>query len=604
MIPPILPPDWRPRGPGTRLPMRRLVPLTAALVLLLVAAAPAAVKAPKARATATGYGGAAASVDPYATKAAIDVLRHGGNAVDAAIAAAGVLGVVEPYSSGIGGGGFMVIRTANGKTDTIDGREFAPEAFKADSFVDPATGQPISFEEGVTSGLGVGVPGTLRTWETALARHGTRSLARVLQPGIRVARQGFKVDETLQTQTEDNAERFADFPATAKIYLPGGKPIKAGSVLKNPDLAKTYALIAKRGATRGFYRGAVAGDIVETVKAPPLRAGATRTVRPGLMSTKDLAAYRTVRRPPAKTAYRGYTVLGMRPPSSGGTTVEEALNILEAFGAPAATTAAELHRYLEASRLAYADRGLYLGDPAFTNVPLKCLLSQAFADRRQKLIGPRAATSPVAAGDCGNPGGVPRRASSGREGPNTTHLTVADRRGNVVSYTFTIEQIGGSGMVVPGRGFLLNNELTDFDFTTGKANSPAPRKRPRSSIAPTLVTKGRRTVLALGSPGGASIITTVLQILVDRFERGMTLPQAIADPRLSERNSATTEAEPAFLASPAAAALMALGHRFTSVEEIGATTGIELERHGRLQAAAEPTRRGGGSAMVVRRRRR
>ncbi len=429
------------------------------------------------------------------------------------------------------------------------------------------------------------------------------AVARLLQPGIRVARRGFKVDETLQMQTEANAARFADFPATAKIYLPGGQPIQAGSVLRNPDLAKTYALIASKGATHGFYRGAVAGDIVETVKAPPQRQGATRTVRPGLMTAADLAAYRAVRRPPATTAYRGYRVLGMRPPSSGGTTVEEALNILEAFGAPAPTTAAELHRYLEATRLAYADRALYLGDPDFTNVPLRCLLSQSFADKRQKLIGPQAAMSPVAAGNCASPGGG-RRASSDGEGPNTTHLTVADRHGTVVTYTFTIEQTGGSGMVVPGRGFLLNNELTDFDFTTGKANSPAPRKRPRSSIAPTIVTKGRRTVLALGSPGGATIVTTVLQILVDRFERGMTLPQAIADPRLSERNAPKTEAEPAFLASPAAAALMALGHQFTPVAEIGAATGIELGRHGKLQAAAEPTRRGGGSAMVVRRRRR
>jgi len=207
----------------------------------------------------------------------------------------------------------------------------------------------------------------------------------------------------------------------------------------------------------------------------------------------------------------------------------------------------------------------------------------------------------VAAGEC--PAGEAGGTSDATEGSSTTHLTVADRRGTVVSYTLTIEQTGGSGMVVPGRGFLVNNELTDFDFAPGKANSPAARKRPRSSMAPTLVLRRGRPVLALGSPGGSTIITTVLQILVDRFERGMSLPAAIADPRVSQRNAPSSDAEPAFVAGPEAAGLAELGHQFTEVEEIGAATGIAFKRGRRLQAAAEPVRRGGGSAMVVRSKR-
>ncbi|MEA2125964.1 MAG: gamma-glutamyltranspeptidase / glutathione hydrolase [Solirubrobacteraceae bacterium] len=579
--------------------MRRLAAVLLLLLAVLVAPASAVVKAPKAKPTATGFGGAAASVDPYATRTAVNVLRRGGNAVDAAVAAAAVLGVVEPYSSGIGGGGFMVIRHRNGTIDTIDGRETAPAAFTEQSFQE--NGAPIDFDEAVSSGLGVGVPGTPATWSFALRRYGTQQLRRALGPAIRLAAKGFVVDATLQTQTEDNAERFADFPATAKIYLPGGQPIQAGDTLKNPDLAATYRRLARRGTTRGFYRGKLAAAIAKLVQHPVVREGATRNVRPGLMTAADLKAYRAIRRKPATTDWRGYKLAGMGPPSSGGSTVLEALNILEAFGAPAPTSSEELHRYLEASRLAFADRSAYLGDPAFTEVPLACLLSQDFADARQQLIGPTAAQSPVAAGDCPAPSG---RGAGDNEGPNTTHLTVADARGNVVSYTFTIEQTGGSGMVVPGRGFLLNNELTDFDFSPGKPNSPAARKRPRSSMSPTLVLKDGKPIVALGSPGGSTIITTVLQILVDRFERGMTLPQAVADPRVSERNVGdTSDAEPAFLAGPDAAALGVLGHQFASIEELGAATGIEFKGGGRMQAVAEPVRRGGGSAMVARKRR-
>jgi gamma-glutamyltranspeptidase/glutathione hydrolase len=576
-------------------------------LLALCAWAPgahAAIQPPQAQPSAVGYGGAAATVDPYATKAAIDVLEQGGNAVDATIAASAVLGVVEPYSAGIGGGGFMVVRTPRGRVETIDGRETAPAAFTETSFVDPATGQPIPFEEAVTSGLGVGVPGTLRQWQLVHRRHGSLPLRRLLRPAQRLARQGFVVDATLASQTVANAARFADFPATAELFLPGGQPLQAGAELANPDLADTYRLVGRRGV-EAFYEGGVARDIVATVKQPPVRPGTARVVRPGVMETGDLAAYRAKRREPAASVFRGDVIVGMPPPSSGATTISEILNILEALGPDRYVSRVEyLHDYLEASRLAYADRNAFVGDPDFVEVPLDCLLSQSFANVRAPLIGPTAASSPVAAGTCAV--GRERRSAASEEGPSTTNLTVADEDGMVVEYTFTIEQTGGSGIVVPGRGFLLNNELTDFTFTPGAANSPAPRKRPRSSMAPTIVLRNGQPKLAVGSPGGATIITTVTQVLLGKLDLGMSLPEAIDAPRISQRNSTATEAEQAFLDSPERAALERRGHQFRlpTGGEIGAATGILFGKRGKLTAAAESVRRGGGSAMVVRETRR
>jgi gamma-glutamyltranspeptidase/glutathione hydrolase len=601
---------------------RRTRALLAAVTLILgltaalagpTAAATAA--PPVKRPVATGTGGAVATVDLDASSAALGVLRRGGNAVDAAVAAAATLGVTEPYSTGVGGGGFMVIWLARqGRAVTIDGRETAPAAFREDSFIDPATGQPIPFPERVTSGLGVGVPGTLRTWQRAVGRFGTRPLAELLQPAIRVAEHGFVVDQTFHDQTAANADRFRAIVPTRELFLPGGSPPPVGSTFRNPDLARTYRLLARTGG-RAFYQGRIARTIVDTVRHPPVAPGATIPVRPGLMTATDLAAYRTIDRAPTRVDYRGHQVLGMGPPSSGGSTVGEALNILEGFDLASETRTQALFHYLEASRLAFADRNRWVGDPAYVDVPLRGLLSQGFADERRCLIGERANVSPVPAGDPfppfgpGCPAGGVTVGAGDRRG--TSHLTVADRWGNVVSYTLTIEQTGGSGIVVPGYGFLLNNELTDFNPAplqpgVPDPNLPAPGKRPRSSMSPTIVVARGRPVLALGSPGGATIITTVLQILIEHLDLGRTLPEAIAAPRVSQRNSDPGDAEPAFLASPEAAELQALGEQFQPAPatpplppEIGAATGIAFLGGGVLQAAAEPVRRGGGSALVV-----
>jgi gamma-glutamyltranspeptidase / glutathione hydrolase len=576
----------------------------------LPAAAQDEVVAPLATgAVATGSGGAVATVDADASQAGLDVLRQGGNAVDAAVAAAATLGVTEPYSAGIGGGGFFVyFQAAMHRVFTLDGRETAPAAMGPTAFIDPATGQPLPVADAVTSGLSVGVPGTPATWVQALSRWGTRSPAQMLQPAIQVADRGFTVDETFAQQTQDNAARFAHFSSTAALFLPHGRPPVVGSTLRNPDLAQTYRQIARHGID-WLYRGQLAGEIVDAARRPPLVSGDQYRARPGLLAAADLGAYRVIPRPPTHSQYHGLDVYSMGPPSSGGSTVGEALNILSHTRLSAADPVAALHDYLEASRLAFADRNRYVGDPDHLAVPIEQLLSRRFAAQRACLVDPwRAAPGPVPPGklDGDYHGCPPAHGSAGgteREGPNTTNVVTSDRWGNVVVYTLTIEQTGGSGIVVPGRGFLLNNELTDFNFAPTQGTQPDPNlpgagKRPRSSLAPTIILRKGSPVLAIGSPGGATIITTVLQVLLNRLDLGMTLPEAIAAPRASQRNTAITEAEPEFL-NRYEAVLKARGHQFSINPEIGAATGLEFFQSGRVRAAAEPVRRGGGSALVV-----
>lgn len=560
--------------------------------------------APPKQAEAVGYGGAVTSVDPDATQAGIEVLRRGGNAADAAVAVAAALGVTEPYSAGVGGGGYFVHYDADtGNTSTVDGRERAPTAADEELFLQD--GEPIPQDEAITSGLGIGVPGTPATWQRALDNWGNIDLADALRPAEQLARDGFVVDETFREQTAENEERFRDFPATQELFLPGGQLPEVGQVLRNPDLADTYRELATGGAAE-FYRGDIARDVTDVVNDPPVNPTADREVRPGEMSEQDVRGYQVTEPEPTRSDYRGLDVYGMPPDSSGGIAVGEALNVLERTDPTEQDDTQYLHRFLEASKLAFADRDQYVGDPEFTDVPTEQLLDDSYAASRECLIRDDATLpAPVAPGDPHDPAGCSGGTAAREpapEGPNTTHLTVADGNGDVVSYTLTIEQTGGSGMVVPGRGFLLNNELTDFDFEAsgqGDPNLPGPDKRPRSSMSPVILLRDGEPVLAAGSPGGATIITTVLQVLTGRLDRGMPLVEAIAAPRASQRNSAETEAEPAFLAGAQAPALEALGHRFTDGGEIGAATALERLDDGRWLAAAEPQRRGGGAADVV-----
>jgi gamma-glutamyltranspeptidase / glutathione hydrolase len=572
--------------------------MTIAAALLLVASASTDVGSGSGPPTSIGTGGAAASVERIATQAAIDTLKQGGNAVDAAVAGAGVLGVTEPFSCGIGGGGFMVVRTAGGLVTTIDGRETAPTAMTPTSFWVGSPPAPLPFNDARFSGLSVGVPGTVATWAEALERYGTMTLARVLQPGIHVASHGFVVDQTFFDQTQQNVDYFNDVPATAALFLdPDGTPRDVGSVFTNPELAATYQRIAHLGP-KGFYRGAVADALVDTVQHPVISPTANHTWRPGVLGMRDLHTYVAPERAPTHVNYRGLDVYSMGPPSSGGSTVGEALNILEGYPLPSMTRVDALHYYLEASRYSFADRNAYLADPDYFAVPLTGLLSKDYAATRRALITTTAAPGAVPPGNP-YPYNTGVAAATALQSETTTHLTTSDKWGNVVSYTFTIESTGGSGLVVPGFGFLLNNELTDFNYDlTTHPNRVEGGKRPRSSMSPTIVLDHGKPFLALGSPGGSTIITTVLQILVDRLDQGMTLPQAVLDPRASQRNGVNTSAEPAFLASPERAALEARGHHFVNGGEIGAATGIEFLAGGGVLAAAEPVRRGGGSAMV------
>ncbi|RBY77242.1 gamma-glutamyltransferase [Geodermatophilus sp. TF02-6] len=596
--------------PRRRTALAALTGLTTGVLAAVAPAVPAgaAVPAPEKVPRAVGTGGAVATVDPDATRVGLEVLAAGGNAADAAVAAAAALGVSEPYSASVGGGGFFVYYdAATGEVSTVDGRETAPQAMDADAFLLDDAGAPLPFQEAVQSGLSVGTPGTPLTWQRVLDEFGTLSLAEALQGGTRLADEGFVVDETFRQQTADNEAKFRRFAPSAELFLPGGALPEVGSVFRNPDLAGTYELLAAKGVD-AFYTGELAGEVVRTAQDPPVAAGAA-PVRPGLLEESDLAAYDAPLREPTAVEYRGLEVYGMAPPSSGGSTVGEAVDVLERSDLAALPDGAFLHTYLEASALAFADRNVYVGDPAYTRVPLAELLSAGFAAERACGIDPaRAAAKPVPAGvpdgeygPCPAPG--TGTGGEGTEGPSTTHVTVADAQGDVASYTLTIEQAGGSGITVPGRGFLLDNELTDFTFAPAdparpEPNLPAPGKRPRSSMAPTIVLRDGAPLLALGSPGGATIITTVLQTLLNRVDRGMDLADAIAAPRASQRNSATADAEPAFL-DAYGDQLTALGHTFAPVPEIGAATGVEFLPGGRLLAAAEPQRRGGGSAGVV-----
>src|SRR5437588_5149463 len=377
------------------------------------AGSPVPVPLPPKEAVATGYGGAVASVSPYATQIGVDVLKHGGNAVDAAVATAAALGVVEPFSSGIGGGGFFVYYNARThRVTTIDGRETGPAAFTPTVFIDPATGKPLAFADAVNSGLSVGVPGTLLTWQEALNAWGTRPLAAQLRPAAQLAERGFTVTGDFNAGIALNQQRFSDIVPTAQLYLPGGQAPAVGSVFRNPDLAATYDLIARKGIGV-FYGGQLAQEIADTAQHPPMTPTSDRVFRPGVITASDIAGYTAPFTAPTHVSYDGLDVYSMGPPSSGGSTVGEALNILTQLKRSGwrlswdtqADQAQSLQAYLEASRVAFADRNRWVADPAFEDVPTAGLLSPAFAASRACLISPTSTlASPVAPGDPNSPG--------------------------------------------------------------------------------------------------------------------------------------------------------------------------------------------------------
>lgn len=558
---------------------------------------------------ATGTGGAVSSVDPYVSDVGLKVLRDGGNAADAAVAMAATLGLTEPFSSGVGGGGFFVFHDARtGRVQTINGRETAPASYTETEFTDE-NGEALDFDEVVNSGRSIGVPGTAATWALAAEKFGTQRFAKLLKPAEDLARKGFVVDQNFHDMIESNAERFAKFPATAKLFLPDGKVPAVGSTFQNPDLAKTYRLLRTHGIA-AFYRGEIARALVKEVANPSTAPGVD--VAPGKITASDVSSYRALLTDPTVSHYRGLDVYGMDRPSSGGIAVGEVLNLLQQYEKRTGVAIADLpeaeylHRFSEACATAFADRNRWVGD--VPDVPVDELLSEGFAAERAALFDPeKAQPRPIPFGSPDGDYDDPPTAGVGQgepyEGPNTTHLNVADRWGNVVSYTLTIEQTGGSGITLPGYGFLLNNELTDFNFvpvTEGvpDPNLPGPGKRPRSSMSPTILRDGKTPVLTVGTPGGATIITSVAQMIVGHTERGLSMVDAVAAPRLSSRNGSSEGADLGLDSSATGQALKAKGHKLSKQTWIGNGSGISIGAD-ELAAAAETVRGGGGSARVV-----
>ena len=567
---------------------------------------------------AVGTGGAVASMDLNASRAGIAVLKSGGNAVDAAVATAAAMGVTIPFVAGPGGGGFMVIYLARTRQIvTIDGRGTCPAACTPAMFTNRKTGQPLGYFYASDQPRATGIPSMVATWAQAIRRYGRRSLAFDLQPAIGVADRGFRVNADFRQLEQSDLPELRAYTASRALFLtPAGNPLPPGYLLRNPGLARTYRLLASHGP--GYlYHGPLGRAIVAADDHPALAPGQHVVQLPGIMKMSDLAAYTARVRPPTHVRYQGLDVYSMAPPSSSGTTVGEALNILSGYNLKAEPRATALFHYLEASRLAYADRNAYVGDPRYVGVPVKSLLSPAFAATRRCLIHHQALVSPVAPGDpvppyqkCEN---QQAPAVVANEGRHTNNIVTVDKWGDIVGYTNTINFFGGSGETVPGYGFLLNNEMTDFDFAPPAPgaydpNLPAGGKQPRSSMGPAIVLQDGKPLFTVGAAGGSTIITTILQIILNHVDFGMSLPAALAAPRVSQTNSPASLAEPGFYYSALARQLTRqFGEKFTLAtgpilpldHYPGDATAIQILGPGRFEAIAEPVRLGGGSALVV-----
>ena len=547
---------------------------------------------------------------PLAAEVGARILENSGNAIDAAVGIQFALNVVEPQFSGIGGGGFMVIHLAKtNETFIVESREKAPAA------ATPAMFQGLGFTAASTSGLAVGVPGTLLGVATALENWGTISLAEAIAPAVKLAEDGFEVNQFLAANTA--SLRTTLQPETAAVFrLPNGDPLPEGFLLKQADLAKTLKLIAEQGPDV-FYRGEISQAIVDVQKRT--QAGAAGV---GRMTLDDLDQYDVKIREPVVGDYRGYTLKSMSPPSSGGLTVIQMLKMLERFpmddvsqgyGFGATRT---LNVMIEAMRLAFADRAVWMGDEDFVDVPKEGLLDDDYVAMRSALIDPDSRMSEAFPDDprpFDSVSLIPKvklaSLSVQPDGGHTTHFSVVDKWGNVVSYTTTIESGWGTGIMVPGYGFLLNNELTDFNFTPRAgtdppgdldfdpgANDVAPFKRPRSSMSPSILFKDGKPIAAYGSPGGSTIINSVFQITLNLIDHEMTIQEAIDAPRISSTTStpagASIRREAGFSAE-VIQELEVLGHVFRDPSSIGSVQAIVIDLHtGKQYGGADQRREG------------
>ena len=525
--------------------------------------------------------------EKLAARVGADILRQGGNAVDAAVATAFAMAVTYPRAGNIGGGGFMVIHLKDrGEDIAIDYREAAPAATTAETFLG-ADGKPDNAKSR-DSALSIGVPGTVAGLALALEKYGSGkfTLARLLQPAIVLARDGFVLDDDMADTLPAAQRRMAKWQASVKIFSQAdGTWLRGGDRLVQTDLAATLSAIAEQGP-RGFYEGPVAEKLVNAVRD----AG-------GIMTNDDLKSYSAVIRKPVRGSYRGYDIVSMPLPSSGGTVLLESLNILEGFPLAEMTqgSPASLHLLIEAMKRAYADRARYLGDPAFVNAPVPVMLSKDYAARQRASIDPDHATASADAAAI----------KPLREGSNTTHFSVIDDFGNAVSNTYTLNFPYGVGLIAEGTGVLLNNELDDFTAAPGasnafglvgfEANLPGPGKRPLSSMSPTILLKDGKPVLVTGSPGGSRIISTVLQVIVNVLDYHMDVLAAVSAPRLHHQWMPDEVRVERGFSEDVLAQLRAMGHHI--VEPMGQTSANSIAVVGdEALGAPDPRTRGAEAA--------
>jgi gamma-glutamyltranspeptidase/glutathione hydrolase len=534
---------------------------------------------PPGRAPVSARRGMVVSEAPLSSQAGVEILKRGGNAVDAAVATAFALAVVYPEAGNIGGGGFMVIHMADGRNASIDFRETAPLAATHDMYVG-ADGKVTS--ESVEGPLASGVPGAVAGLTEALRKYGTLPLRTVMAPAIRMAESGFVVDSAFSATARSYAPLIEKF-AGAALLLPKGEPVAPGTVLKQPALARTLRAIASQGA-KGFYSGPIAEAWTNELKA----AG-------GIITMEDLRRYRAEWRTPIRASYRGYTVLGMPPASSGGVTMTETLNILEGYRKlPAYGGAQWAHLVGSAFQRAFVDRNSKLGDPAFVKVPMKELTDKAYAAKLRASIVPDRATPTTSI------------VGALRDGMETTHLSVADAKGNAVGLTTTLNNLFGSGVYVASAGFFLNDEMDDFaaqpgtpnmfGLVQGEANAIAPGKRMLSAMSPTIVLdRAGKVLLVAGSRGGPRIITSTTEVLLNVLDYRMTLADAMSAPRLHHQSLPDTlRVESNGITSATADSLRAMGHAVFVGQTVGRVNALMRVRGG-FEGVPDP--RGAGSAL-------
>lgn len=539
------------------------------------------------RQVATGMDGMVTSAHPLASQIGAEVLKNGGNAIDAAVAIQFALNVTEPMMSGIGGGGFLMYYDAEAdETLILNSRERAPAGATPDMFL-KADGEPIPFAERATGGKAVGVPGTLKGLENALEKWGTMSMEELIDPAIQLAQDGFPIDSVLASAIEDNKAMLYK-TAAGDVFIPDGKPLREGDLLVQKDLAKTFELIKTEG-TDAFYKGEIAEAIAGVVQ----QYG-------GSMTTDDLAAYDTTLDKPVWGEYKGYQIASMPPPSSGGVFLLQMLGILDGVDLSQYDVKSweKYHLLAEAMHLAYADRAAYAGDPEFIDVPLNGLLHPDYIQERLNLINLDSMIEKPTAGDPWAYENATQETEiveqpDDKNPGETTHFSVADQWGNVVSYTTTIEQLFGTGIMVPGYGIMLNNELTDFDAVPGGANQVEPNKRPLSSMTPTIVYENGKPVMTVGSPGGPTIITSVLQTIIHSIAYDMELKAAVEEPRIYTNNTSSYRYEDG-ITEEAMEQLRMRGHQFgENSTVIGNVQSIWIDqKEGIFKGVADSSRNG------------